>query len=147
MQSQIQRVAILGGGPSGAALGACFAATKDQRVIAVEGDGSFQMTAQELSSMIRYGMSPIVFIVNNKGYTAERFIHDGDFNDIPQWLYHQLPETFGGSRGVEVRSETELESALQQASSRDGLLLIEVHLDAYDVSDGFRTMCAAVRGE
>ncbi len=132
----------------GAALGACFAAADKQRVIAVEGDGSFQMTAQELSSMIRYGMSPIVIVINNQGYTAERFIHDGEFNDIPQWQYHKLPETFGGGIGIEVRTEGELEMALEQASASAGdkLVLIEVHIDAYDVSDGFRTLCAAFRG-
>ena len=132
----------------GAALGACFAAGGKQRVIAVEGDGSFQMTAQELSSMIRYGMSPIVIVINNQGYTAERFIHDGDFNDIPGWRYHKLPETFGGGVGIEVRTEGELEMALEQAadSTGDKLVLIEVHIDAYDVSDGFRTLCAAFRG-
>lgn len=131
----------------GASLGACFAASDDQRVIAVEGDGSFQMTAQELSTMIRYGKAPIVFIVNNKGYTAERFIHDGEFNDIPQWKYHQLPDTFGGGTGIEVRTEGELEVALENAvnSERSELLLIEVHLDPYDVSDGFQAMCQAFR--
>lgn len=130
-----------------ATLGACFAATAQQRVIAVEGDGSFQMTAQELSSMIRYGKTPIVFIVNNKGYTAERFIHDGEFNDIPQWRYHKLPEAFGGGMGIEVRTEGELESALEKAHDMHDteLLLIEVHLDPFDVSEGFRSLCSAFR--
>ncbi len=132
----------------GAALGACFAARPEQRVIAVEGDGSFQMTAQELSSMIRYGQKPIVFLINNKGYTAERFIHDGDFNDIPQWRYSQLPQTFGGGSGLEVHTEGELEEALKEAekADRNQLLLIEVHIDAYDVSEGFNAMCTAIRG-
>lgn len=131
----------------GAALGACFAAADKQRIIAVEGDGSFQMTALELSSMIRYGKAPIVFVVNNKGYTAERFIHDGEFNDIPQWRYHKLPEAFGGGTGIEVRTEGELELALEKASDeqRSELLLIEVHLGPFDVSEGFRALCEAFR--
>ncbi len=131
----------------GATLGACFAGEPAQRIIAVEGDGSFQMTAQELSSMIRYKKSPIVFVVNNNGYTAERFIHDGEFNDIPQWQYHRLPEVFGGGVGIEVRTEGEFEMALEIASNSDNsdLTLIEVHLDPYDVSDRFRAMCAAFR--
>ncbi|NKB36041.1 MAG: alpha-keto acid decarboxylase family protein [Gammaproteobacteria bacterium] len=132
----------------GAALGACFSANSRQRVIAVEGDGSFQMTAQELSSMIRYAQKPIIFLINNKGYTAERFIHDGDFNDIPQWRYSQLPHTFGGGSGIEVHTEDDLEAALKEAekTERDQLLLIEVHIDAYDVSEGFNAMCTAIRG-
>ncbi len=131
----------------GATLGACFAAKDDQRVIAVEGDGSFQMTAQELSSMARYGKSPIIFVVNNKGYTAERLIHDGPFNDIPDWQYHKLPEAFGGGEGVDVHTEEELEAAMEKASSYTGPgpLLIEVHVDPMDASEAFRLMSEVLR--
>lgn len=131
----------------GATLGACFAAKDGQRVIAVEGDGSFQMTAQELSSMARYGQSAIVFVVNNKGYTAERLIHDGPFNDIPAWRYHKLPEAFGGGEGIDVHTEGELEAALQRAASYNepGPLLIEVHVDPLDASEAFRLMSEVLR--
>ena len=30
--------------------------------------------------------------MNNKGYTVERVIHDGPYNDIQNWAYHRLPE-------------------------------------------------------
>ena len=131
----------------GATLGACFAAEEHQRVIAVEGDGSFQMTAQELSSMARYGKSPIVFVVNNGGYTAERLIHDGPFNDIPDWRYHELPGVFGGGEGIDVHTEEELEVAMDKASSYQGPgpLLIEVHIDPLDTSEAFRLMSEFLR--
>lgn len=130
----------------GASFGACFAIGSDQRVIAVEGDGSFQMTAQELGSMTRYGKSPIVFIVNNKGYTAERLIHDGPFNDIADWKYHKLTEAFGG-KGMEVHTEGDLETALEVAGNYDGAgpLVIEIHLDPLDASDAFRLMSEGLR--
>lgn len=129
-----------------AAFGACLAARPGQRVIALEGDGSFQMTAQELSSMARYDCPAIVFVVNNKGYTAERLIHDGPFNDIAQWRYHKLAEVFGGS-GLEVRTEGELEAALERADhySGPGPLLIEVHIDPWDASEGFILMSEKLR--
>lgn len=131
----------------GATLGACFAADGAQRVIALEGDGSFQMTAQELSSLIRYNKAPLVFVVNNQGYTAERLIHDGPFNDIAQWQYHRLPAVFGGVEGESVRTEGELEKALERASRHDGPgpLLIEVHLGPRDASAAFRLMSEALR--
>jgi len=131
----------------GATLGACFAADEGQRIIAVEGDGSFQMTAQELSSMARYGKTPIVFVVNNKGYTAERLIHDGPFNDIPEWKYHLLPEAFGGGEGIDVHTEEELEAAMEKASSYEGPgpLLIEVHIDPLDASEAFKLMSEVLR--
>ncbi len=131
----------------GATLGACLAAEKGQRVIAVEGDGSFQMTAQELSSLARYNLPAVVFVVNNKGYTAERLIHDGPFNDIPQWRYHKLPEAFGGGEGIDVHTEEELEAAMQRAADHagPGPLLIEVHVDPLDASEAFKLMSEVLR--
>jgi indolepyruvate decarboxylase len=130
----------------GAAFGACLAARHGQRVIALEGDGSFQMSAQELSSMARYDCPAIVFVVNNKGYTAERLIHDGPFNDIAAWRYHQLPAAFGGA-GMEVRTEDELEAALTLAETHTGPgpLLIEVHIDPWDASEAFTLMSETLR--
>ncbi len=131
----------------GATLGACFAAKKDQRVIALEGDGSIQMTIQELSSMVRYDKAPIIFVVNNKGYTAERLIHDGPFNDIAQWKYHQLPLAYGGIEGEDVHTEGDLEVALARASKHKGPgpLVIEIHIDPWDASAAFRLMSEALR--
>ena len=130
----------------GAAFGACMAAEPGQRVIALEGDGSFQMSAQELSSMARYDCPAIVFVVNNKGYTAERLIHDGPFNDIADWRYHRLPAAFGGI-GVEVHTEGELEAALAVADQHTGPgpFLIEVHIDPWDASEAFTLMSETLR--
>ena len=128
----------------GFATGGCFAAEPGQRILAVEGDGSFQMTAQELATLIRYGRTCVIFVVNNCGYTVERLIHDGPFNDISSWQYHRLPAVFGGKIGLEVRTEGDLENALDRADahSRPGPLLIEVHLDAWDVPEAFKQMGA-----
>lgn len=130
----------------GAALGACFAAKPGQRVIALEGDGSFQMCAQELSTMARYNCPAIVFVINNKGYTAERLIHDGAFNDIADWKYHLLPAAFGGS-GLDVHTEGELEEALCRAEAHTGPgpLIIEVHIDPWDASEAFTLMSETLR--
>ena len=97
--------------------------------------------------MARYGMSPVVFVVNNKGYTAERLIHDGPFNDIPDWHYHKLPEVFGGGEGIDVHTEEELELAMERASSYKGPgpLLIEVHVDPLDTSEAFKLMSEVLR--
>ncbi len=131
----------------GHALGACFAAGPDQRVIALEGDGAFQMTAQEISTMQRYGKPAIIFVVNNKGYTAERLIHDGPFNDLQDWKYHRLPEAFGGVVGSDVHTEGDLEDALERAAAHTGPgpLVIEVHLDPWDVSEASAKMSEGLR--
>jgi indolepyruvate decarboxylase len=131
----------------GFALGACFAAKPAQRVILLEGDGAIQMTVQELSTMVRYNKSPIIFVLNNKGYTAERLIHDGPFNDIQDWQYHQLAVAFGGVSGEDVRTEGDLEAALQRAATHTGPgpLVIEVHLDPLDVPEAFIRMSEGLR--
>lgn len=49
------------------------------------------MTAQELSTLLRYGASPKVILLNNDGYLIERLIQDGRFNDLAPWRYHELP--------------------------------------------------------
>ena len=131
----------------GFAVGASFAAEPDRRLILLEGDGGFQMTGQELSTMVRYRRSPIIFILNNRGYTAERLIHDGPFNDIQNWCYHRLPEVYGGIAGEDVYTEADLEAALDRAETHTGPgpLLIEVHLDALDVSKAFVRMSESLR--
>ena len=90
-----------------AAFGASIAAP-DRKVVLFVGDGSFQMTAQELSSIIRNRCNMAIFLVDNNGYTVERLIHQGDFNDIGHWRYHLLPHTLGADKpGVLVKTEAE----------------------------------------
>lgn len=123
----------------GAAVGASFAPNLCSRVIAIEGDGSLLMTIQELSTLARYKKPAIVFVLNNKGYSFERLIHDGEFNDIPQWRYNKLEELIPGCNSLEVSTEGELESALLSADtySEQGPLIIELHLDAHDIPELF----------
>lgn len=80
-----------------AAFGAALAAP-DRRVILITGEGSHQMTAQEISQFHHYGLKPIVFVLNNNGYLIERMLakrSDYYYNDIVQWQYHKLPEGLG----------------------------------------------------
>jgi pyruvate decarboxylase len=120
----------------GAALGYQLAVQPARRVIACIGDGSFQMTAQELSTMIRYGLKPILFIMNNGGYTIEVEIHDGPYNVIKNWNYAELVPAFNGPDGngwgCRVRTEGEAQDAIQKALAHDGPSVIEVVIDKDD---------------
>jgi TPP-dependent 2-oxoacid decarboxylase len=113
-------------------------ARPDRRVIACIGDGSFQMTAQEISTIIRYGLKPIIFVLNNGGYTIEVEIHDGPYNTIKNWNYADLVQVFnagdGHAWGCRVTTEGGAAAAIQKALSHDGLSLIEVVLDRDDCS-------------
>jgi indolepyruvate decarboxylase len=111
------------------------------RPLVFVGDGAFQMTGFELSTIARIGLNPIVFVMNNKGYTTERYIRDGAFNDIHNWGYHRLPDVLDAGWGAEVRTEGELEEALNTAlKNRKAFSLVNVHLDPYDRSDSLERL-------
>jgi indolepyruvate decarboxylase len=123
-----------------ACLGASFGAP-DMRCVVIVGDGAFQMTGMELSSIVRYGMNPIVIVLDNKGYGTERFLHEGDFNNIHPWNYSKLPEVFGGGHGCEVRTEGEFDAALTTAlTDTSQMHLIQVHVGIDDVSRCLRRL-------
>ncbi len=119
----------------GAALG--YATGKEEgRLIACIGDGSFQLTAQEVSTMIRNELNPIIFLVNNRGYSIEVEIHDGPYNKIKNWDYAGLVQVFNAEDGkgwsTRVSTEGELDQAIEEAKSRDTLCFIEVEIDPDD---------------
>jgi TPP-dependent 2-oxoacid decarboxylase len=118
-------------------LGASLAAPERLTVLFV-GDGSFQVTCQDLSTMIRNRLKPVIFLINNDGYTIERVILDRSYNDIQPWHYHRLVDVFGGGLGLDVHTEGELEAALGQAAKTDRLVFIEIHTGRLDCPESLR---------
>ena len=105
------------------------------RPLVIVGDGAFQMTGMELSTIARHGLNPIVVVLNNHGYTTERFLLEGTFNDIHDWAFHKIPEVLGVGLGLEVRTEEELDAALEAAlANTASFSLLNVHLDPWDRS-------------
>ncbi|KAK9714588.1 hypothetical protein RND81_06G105900 [Saponaria officinalis] len=124
----------------GATLGYAQAA-KDKRVVAFIGDGSFQVTAQDVSTMIRCGQKNIIFLINNGGYTIEVEIHDGPYNVIKNWDYTGFVKAIHNNQGncwtAKVRTEEELLDAIADATGdayKDSLCFIEVILHKDDTS-------------
>jgi indolepyruvate decarboxylase len=110
-------------------------ANANLRPIVIVGDGAFQMTCMELSTAVQHGFNPIVLVLNNRGYTTERFLQDGPFNDIPNWNYHRLPELVGGGHGFEIHTEAELDQSLKAAlENKASFSLLNIHLEPDDVS-------------
>ncbi len=119
-----------------AALGAQVARSY-MRAVVVVGDGAFQMTGMELSTIARHGFPTVVIVLDNKGYGTERFLHHGQhaYNDIHPWNYHKLPEVLGSGTGYEVRTEAEFDAALTAAwADTSGFSLIQAHLAKTDCS-------------
>ena len=93
------------------------------------------MTGLELSTALRLGLNPIVVVLNNRGYSTERQIMDGPFNNILNWRYSMVPELLGGGRGFAVRTVGQVRAALDAAlANRTSYSIIEVELDPYDIS-------------
>ncbi len=117
-----------------AAVGAGVA-NRESRMLVIVGDGAFQMTGMELSTIARQKLNPIVIVMNNHGYTTERFLLEGSFNDIHEWQFHKIPEVLGDGKGWEVRTEGELDAALNEAiANTASFSLLNVHLDKMDRS-------------
>jgi indolepyruvate decarboxylase len=127
-----------------ALLGSLLAAPERRQLLFI-GDGSVQMTAQEISIILRQGLKPIIFVLNNRGYTIERVIlgPHAEYNEIQNWQYLKLPEVLGdGARvlGLSASTEDELERALSAAEKSDCLTMVELHLEKLDAPEGLKRM-------
>jgi indolepyruvate decarboxylase len=127
-----------------AALGAQMA-RPDLRVVALVGDGAFQMTGMELSTIVRRGLPVTVIVLDNKGYGTERLLLEGSFNDINPWQYQLLPQVLGGGTGWEVRTEGEFDAAIAQAlADTSGMNIIRVHIGLDDRSTTLDRLAAGL---
>ncbi|KAI1632922.1 thiamine pyrophosphate enzyme [Biscogniauxia mediterranea] len=116
---------------------------QDARTILFIGDGSLQMTVQELATIIRHDLNVIVFVINNDGYTIERCIHGRKqgYNDVSRWRYLQAPSFFGASEDTytaSARTWAELASILGQDRllNGKGLRMVEVMVGREDAPRG-----------
>jgi pyruvate decarboxylase len=126
----------------GAAQGAALAAKElgNRRTILIVGDGSLQLTVQEISTMIRQGLKPILFVINNEGYTIERYIHgfDSAYNDIGSWKHTELLSTFGAdpekSKSFQVKSKQDVHELFsnEEFSSAPYIQLVELFMPKDD---------------
>jgi indolepyruvate decarboxylase len=127
-----------------AALGA-KTARPDLKVIALVGDGAFQMTGMELSTIVRRGLAVTVIVLDNQGYGTERLLHEGSFNDINPWQYQRLPEVLGGGTGWNVRTEGEFDEAIRAAlADEQAMNLIRVHIPLDDRSQTLARLAAGL---
>ncbi|KAK3989661.1 thiamine diphosphate-binding protein [Cladorrhinum sp. PSN332] len=128
------------GAASGVAMAAKDAGEGERRTILFVGDGSFQLTAQEVTTMIRHKLRVTIFLIYNEGFTIERFIHgmDAEYNDVVRWKYTEIPEVFGGSketvRKFVVKTRDELEKLLtdKEFNDSDKLQFVELWMPKED---------------
>lgn len=125
----------------GATLGAVMAAQEvdpKKRVILFVGDGSLQLTVQEISTMVKWETTPYLFVLNNDGYTIERLIHGetASYNDIQPWDNLALLPLFKSKNYETTRVSTvsEIEALLNDAAFKENskIRMVEVMLPRMD---------------
>ena len=116
-------------------------ADPDIRPVVIVGDGAFQMTGVELSTVAKLNLNPIIILMNNDGFRTERTILDGVFNDIPQWNYGKITELLGRGKSYIVKTEGQFELALTEVEKNSKeFALIEVILDRFDSSEALNRL-------
>ncbi|KAG2358323.1 thiamine diphosphate-binding protein [Suillus spraguei] len=134
-------------------LGAALAARDKNlgRTILFTGDGSMQLTVQEISTMTHHKLTPIIFVLNNKGYNIERHLHglDRKYNDIVDWKWTSLLTTLGDiegkmSKSYTVHNKSELDKLLddEEFASAGKIQLVEVIMDKYDTPRALQASAA-----
>ena len=118
-----------------AAIGA-KAARPEATVVCVDGDGCFQMTAQELTTAVLDDL-PIVVVLVNNGYLGmvtqwQDMFFDGRRSHVHLTTqvpdYAKLAEAYGGV-GMVVESEAALEPALREALGLGRTVVVDCRVD------------------
>ncbi len=127
-----------------ASIGVAMAAKK-LRPYVVVGDGAFQMTGVEISTIVRLGLNPIIIVLNNDGYGTMRRIREGCFNLITQWNYGKICELVGGGESATATTKGEFDAALFCARKSDRVYVIELKIPRSDVSRQLAGIAREVR--
>ena len=116
-----------------AAMGICMA-NQQGRTVLITGDGSHQLTANEIGVMGRYGIKPIIFVLNNGLYGVEIVLSEKglSYDDLAHWNYAQIPAAMGCDKWFSARVSTvaELDTAIARAQAHDGASYIEIMISA-----------------
>ncbi|KAH9835066.1 pyruvate decarboxylase [Teratosphaeria destructans] len=139
-----------------AAQGAAVAARElqqNQRVVLFEGDGSFQLTGQEVSTMLRHKLPVIIFLIENDGYTIERWVHgmEAGYNDVPKWDYANYPKTVGATHencsSYKISCRKDLEGLLADPKfgREPRLYFVEMAMPKEDAPLGVKILAAAAQ--
>ena len=112
------------------------------RPMVIVGDGAFQMTGMEISTITRFTLNPIIIVLNNSGYGTVRHMLDGPFNDVLRWNYYRIPEIIGHGKGFVIETEDQFEESLSSAEKiySQELCILDVRLDIHDGSPALQRL-------
>lgn len=124
-------------------------AKHNSRVILIIGDGSAQLTIQELGSMLRDNQRLVIFVLNNEGYTVERAIHGATqrYNDIAQWNWTALPQALSLHSQAQcwrISETVQLQEVMKRLNPPRYLSLVEVVMKKDDLPPLLRKVTACL---
>ncbi len=123
-------------------------ADKGSRAIVLAGDGAFQMTGMEFSTLVKHKLNPVIIVFNNDGFGMQRVFQDGDFNTIGRWDYTRITELVGGGKSFRAENPRELRNVLEEvAEIKDEPCLIELKVEKGELSTGLKIFSEAVNRE
>lgn len=140
--------------PSWSSIGYSFPATLGSELAAPErrtllsiGEGSLLLTIQEMAFAIKNNLKPIIFILDNHGYTVERVIHGMNeaYNDVPQLDYAVIPQAFGAKKDqynyFDVKTENDLINAMKEINrSEEKITIVRVCLAKDDAPENLKKL-------
>jgi len=130
------------GWATGTALGTAVA-DRSRRTVLITGEGSHQLTANEIGNYGRHGVKPVIFVLHNEGYAVERALEENPdwcYNDLAPWDYHTLPAALGCKDWftAKVKTNGELEAAMRKAEAADTASYIEIIGQKHDYPAGLK---------
>ncbi|WP_299334297.1 thiamine pyrophosphate-dependent enzyme [uncultured Psychroserpens sp.] len=128
---------------TGAASGAQLGSGK--RAWTVSGDGGFMMIAQALSTLVKYKLNSVIFVMNNGVYAIEQVFVDMNsfkagpqykfdtFDILPRWDYQALAKAFG-AHSYKAKTIAELNAVLKKLKTKTNLpTLVEIVIPEKDL--------------
>ena len=114
-----------------AAMGAQLACP-DQMVVAVVGDGGFQMTNQEIITAIQYKI-PLKVLIMNNGYLGmvrqwQEMFYDRAYSEVDLSIspdFVKLAEAYG-ALGLRAEKPSELADVLERGLAHEGVTIMDI---------------------
>jgi len=127
-----------------AALGS-FLAIPTRKPISLVGDGGFQMTGVEISTLVRNNIPAVIIVINNGAFSSlEAMDKKRDYFTVHNWNYVKLAESLG-ARGLRVNTLESFKEALTSAIQADKAFLIEAVIERSDISETLERIGNTVR--
>ncbi|MDR3189746.1 MAG: hypothetical protein LBT80_00900 [Lactobacillaceae bacterium] len=120
-----------------AVLGVGLAEAEQTRPILIIGDGSTQLTVQELGTIDRWGIKPLIIMINNAGYTIERAIQKPNaiYHEITAWDHNSIVQGLMPTAQIaDVYTVDDLNAALAAAEAdKQTTHFLNVRVDPQDL--------------